>query len=212
MNESKAGTALVRTSKGHSAEAHAAREADWADLIARIRSGDSRALAALYDQCGSIVYGLALRILGNAPDAEETTMDVFKQVWRSAPDFDPARGSALAWIVAMARTRSLDRKRRAASRARFERPLDPGAAFYASEPGPEQQSAAGELRTRLRTALNTLSEEQRTVIELAFYSGFTHSELSDRLGAPMGTVKTRIRQGMLKLRRALAEDQAGDAI
>jgi len=207
MDESKSATAVVKIGTAHSIGGRVANQAAWGDLIARVRSRDQLALAALYDQSSSIVYSMALRIVGNSQDAEEVTMDVFKQVWRSAPEFDPARGSVLAWIVTLARTRAIDRQRRTVTRTRIEQPLEDRAPLRTSDPGPEEQSVTGQLRNRLRLALEALSEEQRVAIELAFFSGYTHSELSHRLGAPVGTVKTRIRQGLLKLRRALGDTE-----
>ncbi len=181
----------------------------WSGWIERIGEGDQHALAALYDASSSLVYGLILRIVNNPADAEEVALDVFQQIWRKARDYSPARGSALTWIVMLARTRAIDRVRRMATRTKLEQPIDEGMEsrreMRAQHPGPEQQSAEAECRRRLCSALNKLALEQREALQLAFFSGYTHSELSMRLGAPLGTVKTRIRLGMLRLRKELEE-------
>ena len=201
MNESKPAPSFVGPDIGKSSRAPANHvEVAWTELIERISSGDQLSLAKLYDESSSLVFGLAVRILGNAADAEEITLDVYKQIWRAAKDYDPARGSVRAWIVTLARTRAIDRQRQAAARMRLEQPLDDSDHLRATHPGPEERTASNQTGRRLRLALNALSDEQREAIELAFFSGLTHSELSARLGAPLGTVKTRIRNGMLKLR------------
>ena len=129
----------------------------------------------------------------------------------AAPDFDAARGSAPAWIVMLARTRAIDKLRHAANRLRMEQPRIDLRQWRSPDPGPDEQSAHNESVARLQHALRLLSAEQREAIELAFFSGLTHSELSVHLGAPLGTVKTRIRQAMLKLRRDLVETKTGDS-
>jgi RNA polymerase sigma-70 factor, ECF subfamily len=206
MDESKRAPSFVPPDVQVSICARAAtREVAWRELVARVRSGDQDALAALYDESSPLVYGLTLRVLGNKADAEEVTLDVYKQIWRAAKDYDPSRASVQAWIVMLARTRAIDRQRQAATRMRVEQPMEDATRWRATQSGPEEQTAASEAARRLRLALAALAHEQREAIELAFYSGLSHSELSARLGAPLGTVKTRIRQGMLKLRRELGD-------
>jgi RNA polymerase sigma-70 factor, ECF subfamily len=210
MDESKPALSLVPSDVHGSLCAQAAtREVVWRELIDRVRSGEQSAFAALYDESSPLVYGLTVRILGNKADAEEVTLDVYKQIWRTAKDYDPARASVQAWIVMLARTRAIDRQRQATSRMRVEQPMEDTTRLRTPHPGPEEQTAASEAARRLRVALAALANEQREAIELAFYSGLSHSELSARLGAPLGTVKTRIRQGMLKLRRELGDTELG---
>src|SRR5881227_3090241 len=120
------------------------RELVWKGLIDRVRSGDQEALASLYDESSPLVYGLALRVLGNKADAEEVSLDVYKQIWRAAKDYDPSRASVQAWIVMLARTRSIDRQRQAATRTRLEQPMDDATNWRASQPGPEEQTASNE--------------------------------------------------------------------
>jgi RNA polymerase sigma-70 factor (ECF subfamily) len=209
MDESKLAPSIVSSDVQGTLRARAGRDVGWSELINRLRSGDQSALATLYDESSPLVYGLIFRILGNTADAEEVTLDVYKQIWKTARDYDPARGSVLAWIVMLARTRAIDRQRHASTRTRVEQPMEDSGRWRATSPGPEEQMAASETQRRLRLALGALADEQREAIELAFFSGLTHSELSAHLGAPLGTVKTRIRQGMLKLRRELDETEFG---
>jgi RNA polymerase sigma-70 factor (ECF subfamily) len=148
------------------------------------------------------VYGIALRVLRNEADAEEVTSDVYLQVWRNAATFDSTRGSVNAWLTMLARSRSIDRLR-ARNRGQREETLDTIANFPAAGGTPEAASWLGQQRARVRAAMQFLSPEQREVIELAYFSGLTQSELAERLQQPLGTVKTRIRLGMIKLRERL---------
>ena len=205
MGESKAGARSVPSDVQASLCPSTSVDAAWGEWIERIGAGDQHALASLYDASSSLVYGIALRIVGNPADAEEVALDVYQQIWRKACDYNPDRGAPMTWVVMLARTRAIDRQRRSAARTRVEQPIDHMLELRGDQPGPEEQSADAEARRRLRTALNKLGEEQREALQLAFFSGYTHSELSARLGAPLGTVKTRIRLGMLKLRKELEE-------
>lgn len=173
------------------------------ECVTRTAAGEQTALAALYDETNHLVYGLALRILGDTADAEEVTLEVYTQVWKSAKHFDPRRGNAAAWLVMLTRSRAIDHLRSNASRKEREEPLDWIFDLPASTECPEQASALGEQRRWVRAALEQLSPEQREAIELAFFSGLTHQELAARLDQPLGTVKTRIRLGMMKLRELL---------
>ena len=150
------------------------------------------------------MYGLALRILGDVADAEEITLDVFTQVWKSASKFDPGRGSALAWLVMLTRSRSIDRLRSRADRDVRELPIADSRQPRDISNLPDENSFIRQQRMMVETALGGLTPEQRELIELAFFSGLTHSELALRTGLPLGTVKTRIRLGIIKLRELLA--------
>ena len=152
-----------------------------------------------------MVYSVALRILGNEADAEEVTLDVYAQVWRTAAKFTNERGSVNAWLIMLARSRAIDRFR-SRSRSRAEEPVDALMELAGGGPDPEQVSLLAENTDRIRAALQSISPEQREAIELAFFSGYTQSELAEHLGEPLGTVKTRIRLGMMKLK-----DQLGGA-
>jgi RNA polymerase sigma-70 factor, ECF subfamily len=162
-------------------------------LVRRLQAGDHDALARLYDAYASIVGALAQRILRDPGEAEEIVQEVFVQAWRQADRFDRSRGTLAAWLVTMARSRALDRVRRRTVRqeAAGEIPRGP------LPPSPEEPLA-------LRTALADLNDEQRLALELAFYEGLTHSEIAKRLGQPLGTVKTRIRTAMIRLKDALS--------
>jgi len=178
--------------------------AEWDGFIQGIRQGDDRALGALYDASSRLVYSVVLRIVGNAADADEVVQDVYAQVWRSAGDYATERGSASAWIVMMARSRALDKIRSRATREQRETQLDVVAETHAKEDQPEQAVMKRQARSIIQSAMATLAPEQRQVIEMSFFMGLTHSELAARLGQPLGTIKTRIRLGMNKLRDSLA--------
>jgi RNA polymerase sigma-70 factor (ECF subfamily) len=177
----------------------------WEELVRGCARGDHAALSSLYDQTSSLVYGVALRVLSNPEDAEEVTIDVYSQVWRTAAQFEAARGSVMAWLVMLARSRAIDRTRSRATRMRVEAPIADTACFAAQDAGPDRVTEAGQRRSRVRAAMDRLSADQRRVVELAFFSGLSHSELADHLGVPLGTVKTRIRASMVKLRESLGE-------
>ncbi|MSV36283.1 MAG: sigma-70 family RNA polymerase sigma factor, partial [Bryobacterales bacterium] len=185
--------------------ARPAREASWGELIARCAKGDSDGLAALYDESSSLVYRVALRFVANPADAEEVTMDVYQQVWRTAERYAGERGTVSAWLVTLARSRALDKVRARASRARAEEPLPEFRELHFAGAGPEDATLATQEQRRIRAALSTFPHEQREAVELAFYSGLTHAELADRLRQPLGTVKTRIRSAMMKLREQLGD-------
>jgi RNA polymerase sigma-70 factor (ECF subfamily) len=169
--------------------------------------GDERAATTLYDRHGAIVYGLALRMTGEVADAEEVLLDSFAQAWRDAARFDMTRGTVLAWLTTIARTRSLDTIRARGRRARAvdaaATQLDTPAAMSAGERAPDVATEERERAVRVASALQSLPAPQRTAIELAFFEGLTHQEVAERLAEPLGTVKTRIRLGMLKLRDVL---------
>ena len=166
-------------------------------LCDRMAAGDESALAALYDRWSPKVYGIALWILRDADEAEDVVDETFWQAWRSAAGFDARRAAVPAWLAMIARCRALDRLRR---RRRHE---DLGAVAP-----PAESSGAGveeaERAERVAAALQMLPPEQRRAIELAFFDGYSHAEIADRLTLPLGTVKTRIRLAMQKLREQLA--------
>jgi RNA polymerase sigma-70 factor (ECF subfamily) len=174
-------------------------EADRA-LIARIEGRDADALAELYDRYSSRLMGLAQRILGDTGEAEEVLQELFLWVWRSAASFDAARGSVIAWLLVATRSRSIDRvrSRRPAARAGL-RSVEtvPDAA------GPqdvEADSAGKQWERVCRSAISELPDDQRRALELAYFEGLTHQEISEKTGTPLGTVKTRVRLGLMKLR------------
>lgn len=178
-------------------------------LVERMTTGDERALAMLYDRYAGSAYSLALSIVREAADAEEVIAETFAQVWRSAARFDAGRGSVAAWIHLIARTRALDRVRERRRRAqlldRAAQQSDAGFAAPVSAAVPTDRSAEqGEIRQLVLASLEELPEPQRRVIEMAYFGGLSQSEIAADLQEPLGTVKTRMRTAMEKLRAALA--------
>jgi RNA polymerase sigma-70 factor (ECF subfamily) len=172
--------------------------------LARMARGDQAALAELYDRHARPVYSLALRILRERADAEDVVQDVFAQVWSQAGRYDTSRGAVAAWLLMMARSRAIDRLR--ARNARPETAADAQVVERlpdAAAPQDLQLLSAEQVRN-LVSALNQLPASQRTALELAYYEGLTHVEIADRLSEPLGTVKTRIRQAVIRLRESLA--------
>jgi RNA polymerase sigma-70 factor (ECF subfamily) len=178
---------------------------DWSAFIARIARGDETALAALYDESSPLIYGIILRIVGNPADAEETTADVYAQVWRAAPTFDAAKSNPAGWLTMMARSRAIDRYRSKLNRIeRDKRDFAPFADLQDSNPQPEFQSILAQRRTLVLEAMTHLRPDERQAIELAFFLGYTHTELAARQGVTLGTIKSRIRTGLHRLNERLA--------
>jgi RNA polymerase sigma-70 factor (ECF subfamily) len=174
-----------------------------AGLLRRIAGLDRAAMAEFYDLRSGLLFSIAMRILEDAGEAEEVIQDVFLQIWQKAATFDPELGSAVSWAVSITRNRAIDRLR---SRQRR---------FRLSETLQEEASRATPLETKnfcgsdndsasfIRKAVNSLPQEQRQAIEMAFFGGLTHQEIAESLREPLGTVKARIRRGMMKLRDSL---------
>src|SRR5262249_23713005 len=156
------------------------------------------------DSTNRLVYGLILRVLGDASTAEEVLLDVYTQVWRQASTYDTGRGAPLAWVTTIARSRAIDRLRSGWQDQKRKEPLDSIGDAPTGAATPEEETVASERQQLVREALARLTPEQREVIELAYYSGLSHSEIAAKLNQPLGTVKTRTRLGMMKLREALA--------
>lgn len=176
-------------------------------LLAQVAGGDEAAFERLYPLVAGAVYGLALRIVRNPALAEEVSQDVLVDVWRQAPRFDRSRGSATAWVLTMAHRRAVDRVRREESQARR---LREAAAVTPTEPADDavvDEVARTWEAARVRRALTGLTELQREAIDLAYFSGYTHQQVATALGIPLGTAKTRIRDGLIRLRDALGVDR-----
>jgi RNA polymerase sigma-70 factor (ECF subfamily) len=180
------------------------RDQDLVSLVERVATGDQSALAALYDETNRLIYSLVLRVLGDASSAEEVLLDVYTQVWRQAASYDVKRGAPLAWMATIARSRAIDRLRSGWQDKRRKESLDVLGDAPSNSSSPEEDAAISERQKFVREALKLLTPEQRQVIELAYYSGLSHSEIAEKLNQPLGTVKTRTRLGMMKLREALA--------
>ena len=187
----------------HASRAKApAREKEWVGHVRSIAGGDQRALHALYQQTHRIVFTLIVRITGNPATAEELTLDVFHDVWRRASTYDPSGGSVVGWILNQARSRAIDRLRFEQRKKRIDNHAEPPRVI--AEGGPQEVFDVREQGRLLRQALEVLTPEEREAIEAAFFSELTYSEVAARLNQPLGTVKTRIRSGLAKLRQALA--------
>ena len=181
-------------------------ERDWAALVQSIASGDELALHALYGMSHRFVFTLAMRITANRETAEEITLDVFHDVWRRASGYDPANGTVLGWIMNQARSRAIDRlrfeSRKKRSNGGDEQPLADLAA------DPHDVLELREQGEALRAALARLTPDEREAIETTFFAGLTHAEAAARLKQPLGTIKSRIRSGLHKLRDALSTETA----
>lgn len=183
---------------------------DGRAIVARIASGDQSALAAFYEATSAQAFGLALRIVSNRAAAEDVLEEVYVQVWRQAERYSPERGSPVAWLMMITRTRALDHVRARKADPVKGSPLSEALEVPSDAPTPEDASAHAQWHAPLHEALASLPSEQREVIELAYFSGLSHSEIAEQLGVPVGTVKTRMRLGMTKVRDALvAFDTAG---
>jgi RNA polymerase sigma-70 factor (ECF subfamily) len=168
-------------------------------LLHRIAARDNAAVAELYDRHNRLLYGLILRILRSRDEAEDVLQEVFVTIWKRAGTYDRALGSPLAWLVRVARNRAIDRLR---SRQVQDRALD-AVPIPVQTGDPETGAAQRQEEQTMARALAALPGEQRTLIEHAFYLGWTHAELASRFELPLGTVKTRIRRGMITLREAM---------
>ena len=184
-------------SKAPEAERH------WAGLIERIAAGEQLALHAIYERSHRMVFTLIVRITGNRETADELTIDVFHDVWRRAPAYTPEGGSVVGWILNQARSRAIDRLRFDQRKKRVNNHTDNPPAVSA-ERSPQEAFDVSEQGRLLRHALEALTPQERQAIETAFFSELTYSEVATRLDQPVGTVKTRIRSGLAKLRQALA--------
>ena len=173
-----------------------------AALLARIASGDPDALGELYDRYGRIVFGVLYRLLGVPEAAEEVTQDAFHAIWRRAATYRPDRGAVRTWMLAIARNAAIDWRRTKGKRFEREAAIDE-AAELVEEIRVDDRVIASLRAQRVRDAVAALPPEQRTVLSLAFWSGLSQTEIAERTGTPLGTVKSRVRLGMIKLRENL---------
>jgi RNA polymerase sigma-70 factor, ECF subfamily len=178
-----------------------------AALLARIAQGDREAFSRFYDAFAGLALGLIRRVLRDPAACEEVLQEVFWQIWQEAARYDPRRGSPEAWVVMRAKTRAIDRLRAIRRREKtFVAPVDDAVAASASDAPAENPGVAAERRGQVRSALDDLPEPQRRVVELAFFEGLTQSEIAHRLGEPLGTVKTRARLGLERLRSLMKRE------
>jgi RNA polymerase sigma-70 factor (ECF subfamily) len=179
-------------------------EKEWVGLVESIAAGDQHALHALYERMHRMVFTVIARITNNRETAEELTLDVFHDVWRRASTYDAAGGSVVGWIMNQARSRAIDRVRFDQRKKRVNQHADDPLPVAAAR-DPHEACDLKDQGRRLRQALMLLRPEERQVIETAFFSELTYDEVAARLDQPLGTVKTRVRSGLMKLRQALAE-------
>jgi RNA polymerase sigma factor (sigma-70 family) len=172
-------------------------------LLQRIVERDQDALSALYDRYARIIYTLAYRVLGSAEESEEVVLDVFNQVWRSAANYNSCKGKVDTWLFMITRSRALDRLRSLSRAAKVTAACEETAIATAQINSPEEEALILERRDRVTDALKQLPAEQREVIELSYYKGLTHVQIAATTGKSLGTVKTRIRLGLSKLRDSL---------
>lgn len=183
------------------------------ELMAGLADGEVGSLEQLYDRYSSLVFSVSLRVLSDRQLAEDVTQEVFLRLWRQPRSYDAGRGRFVSWLMSVTRNRAIDEQRRITRRRRVEKPGDDATPEL---PGPERfhdpqlEAELAEDRRRVRQAMTRLPPPQREVIELAYFSGLTQTQIAQRTGEPLGTVKTRIRLGMRKLRGALEEPGGRD--
>lgn len=167
-------------------------------LVTAIRRGDQDAMAALYDRHSPIVYSVALRVLQDTGAAEDVLQDIFMQLWRNPGAFDASRGNMAAWLAVIARHRAIDALRR----RRPENDIEDVIIFM--EPDLAGEADRSRAMDKVRGALQTMPSPQRSALEMAYFEGLTHVEIAEKTGEPLGTIKTRIRTGLLSLRKVFA--------
>lgn len=175
-------------------------------LLANIVKGDQQAFSQLYDHSSTLLFTLAFRILGSREEAEELLQDVYLEIWRKVVRYDVGRGTPMAWLITLTRSRAIDRLRaRNTRKYNATSPLDTSVSVKIADlgPSPFETQADQELRMAIGTAITALPQAQQQAVELAYYEGLSHHEIAARLNQPLGTVKTRIKLGMSKLRDAL---------
>ena len=177
-------------------------------LLTEIAKKETWALSVLYERYSARLYGLALKILKDESLAQDVVQDIFLKVWQNADKFEKSRGSAIAWLMILCRNRSIDKLRQREKSTKrstvFNEELNIATSFFEN---PQETVEQNELQKTITNALSQLPQEQRTAIEMAFYQGFSQSEISDELKVPLGTIKTRIRLGMQKLRDFLIKSR-----
>lgn len=178
-------------------------------LIDRCVQQDQRAFAELYDETAAYVFGILRKMLGSDERAEDVAQEVYVQIWRSAERFDPDRSSAWSWIALITRSRAIDRLRADRSRKETMEDLErqPSVAPQGNpEPGPARHTEISERAAAIRSSIESLPSDQAAALRMAFFGGLTHREIAETTSVPLGTIKSRIRTGLLKLRDRLAED------
>jgi RNA polymerase sigma-70 factor (ECF subfamily) len=179
---------------------------DLAELLKRSGRGDEAAFAQLYDATSSRAYGLAVRVVRDPSQAEEVTQEAFLEIWRTASRYDAARGSAVSWVLTLVHRKAVDRVRSAEASTRRDTTYHQGSQAVEHDSTAEAAHASMEAR-RVRQAMESLTEVQREALELAYFKGYTHTEVATMLDLPVGTAKTRIRDGLIRLRDTMGVGQ-----
>ncbi len=179
---------------------------DLAELLKRSGRGDEAAFAELYDATAARAYGLAVRVVRDPAQAEEVTQEAFLEIWRTASRFDKERGSAVSWILTLVHRKSVDRVRSAEASTRRDTTYHQNDVTVEHDSTAEAAQASMEAR-RVRQALGSLTQVQREALELAYFKGYTHTEVASMLDLPLGTAKTRIRDGLIRLRDTMGVGQ-----
>ncbi|MEM6592469.1 MAG: sigma-70 family RNA polymerase sigma factor [Cyanobacteria bacterium P01_C01_bin.73] len=187
----------------------AVQSSDWGDdtdasLFISLNQGNKSALAVLYDRYSRLVYTIAFRILNSGPEAEDLTQEIFLNLWQK-PTYDPNRSSLSRFLSTVTRNRAIDRVRARSNRRRILKKLTPQVPAADAFSLPEAQASLGERSQRVREALQSLPENQRSLLWLSYYHGFSQSEIATHTKIPLGTVKSRMRQGLLKLKERLQD-------
>jgi RNA polymerase sigma-70 factor (ECF subfamily) len=166
------------------------------ELVSQVHAGDQNAMGALYDRYSPLVYAVGLRVLADSAAAEDVLQEVFMQLWRNPPKFDASRGSLGAWLAVIARNRAIDALRK----RRYESDIED--IVVSVEPDLASAIDRSRAAKNVRDVLNGMHPAQRQALEMAFFEGLTHTEIAAKIGEPLGTIKTRIRAGLLALRKA----------
>jgi RNA polymerase sigma-70 factor (ECF subfamily) len=174
-------------------------------LLRRVAQGDRRSFEELYDRFSGVLFSTAHRVLNNQEAAEDVLQDVFIQIWEKAPLYDPSRGKPMTWAVTMTRNKAIDRLRSTMRRNRLQEDVQREAETFEQfdDRNSFEAAASGDTSMLIRGAMEQLSKDQREAIELAFFSSLTQAEIAERLNEPLGTIKARIRRGMMKLKAVL---------
>ncbi len=183
-------------------ESAAPRQPDLSELLRASARGDERAFAELYDATSRRLYGLVVRVVRDPAQAEEVAQEAFLEIWRTSARFDPARGSAMSWMMTIAHRKAVDRVRSAEAASRRDQTYEATTQERAYDITAEEVERSLEGQ-RVRNALESLTETQRGAVQLAYFGGYTHNEVAALLGIPLGTAKTRIRDGLIRLRDTL---------
>jgi RNA polymerase sigma-70 factor (ECF subfamily) len=178
---------------------------DLTELLARVAAGDQHAFAMFYDRTSRIVFGIVLHVVRDRAQAEEVTQEVYVDAWKAAPRFDSASGSPSAWLNTIAHRRAVDRVRSSQRRTQRERRVSLETSDEAVAPDASEIVVARDEGARVRTALRALPEPQREAVLLAYFEGQSHRDISESLQVPLGTIKTRVRDGLRRLRAELGE-------